>query len=71
MFKTRGAVVALIGIVCLVLGPVFGTLFGSGNVTGLIAAVILLAGAALVLIGAVMMVLAARKSQAAGRPPSS
>ena len=70
MFKTRGAVVALIGIVCLVVGPIFATLFGSGDISGLIAALILLAGAALVLVGAVLMVVAARKRQAAGHPPN-
>lgn len=71
MFKTRGAVVALIGVICLVLGPIFGTLFGFGDVTGMIAALILLVGAALVLIGAVMMVVAARNRQSAGRSPNT
>ncbi len=61
--RSTGGMVAILGVICILVGPTIGTIAGSNAMLAAVGGVILLAGYILIAVGLVMIVLAMRRAR--------
>jgi hypothetical protein len=66
--RSPGGMVAILGVICILVGPTIGTIAGSNATLAAVGGVILLAGYIIIAVGLVMIVLAVRRARRQAGP---